>query len=42
MKILDAQDEVEEVQEKEHQLLNVTFAQEAALPETWHTWTDTQ
>jgi hypothetical protein len=30
---LDAQDEVEEVQEEGHQLLNVTFAQGAALPE---------
>jgi hypothetical protein len=30
---LNAHDEVEEVQEEGHQLLNVTFAQEAALPE---------
>ncbi len=29
----DAQDEVEKVQEEGHQLLNLTFAQEAALPE---------
>jgi hypothetical protein len=29
----DAQDDVEEVQEEGHQLLNVTFAQGAALPE---------
>jgi hypothetical protein len=30
---LDAQDEVEEVQEEGHQLLNITFAQGAELPE---------
>ncbi len=30
---LDAQDEVEKVQEEGHQFLNVTFAQGAALPE---------
>ena len=29
---LDAQDDVEEVQEEGHQLLNVTFAEGAALP----------
>ncbi len=30
---LDAQDDVEEVQEERYQLLNMTFAQGAALPE---------
>jgi hypothetical protein len=32
---LDAQDEVEDVQEEGHQLLNVMFAQGSALPENW-------